>query len=565
MNYLVRKLAIAIGALAACMTAVLIAASVSMSVFADAPTCRPDQTSTPDVPCSPPPATDATPTPPAPTPTPPAPTPPPAGGDAGSGGGATTGGSGTATPPPVPTTPDPGSTGSGDGDTGSGGATGGTTTTTAIGGDGSGTTGGGTTGGGSGTTGGGSPSGGSTTTTTVGAGTSTGTTTHHHHHAPAAHHHGGSGSGSATHHHGAGSDSGSGGNGAGSATTGGKPATGAKPASDAAAAEAARAAARATGRVAAMHIDSRGFVDARTFRDTWKPEGRLPEAPQLDNATMAAVAAAATASGIDWPLLTALAWTDSRWGDPSAGVFIGQHLTAADWTTYGTDGNADGAVDHAAIPDQLATVAARLAAVPGSDEDRLRAYLGDRPKMIDRALLIGAYHNALGQLGIEKGLSDPTVATDLQQRVLADQRVRMYPGGTGDVKAGIIDPRVLVSIEFLADRFHSVTVSCLVSGHSVFTSSGNISLHAYGQAVDIAALNDVSIYGHQVGTDSITVLALKDLLRLPQSMQPKELISLWALGGPSFALTDHDDHIHLGFGSAVTGTAAVPVGSGVEH
>jgi len=149
--------------------------------------------------------------------------------------------------------------------------------------------------------------------------------------------------------------------------------------------------------------------------------------------------------------------------------------------------------------------------------------------------------------------------------VLADARVHLYPGGQSDVKAGIIDPRVLVSIEFLADRFHTVTVSCLVSGHSVFTTTGNVSLHAYGQAVDIAALNEIPMLGHQAGPDNITVRALKDLLRLPESMQPKELISLWALGGPSFALTDHDDHIHIGFGSATTGTNAVPVGSGVEH
>jgi hypothetical protein len=30
-------------------------------------------------------------------------------------------------------------------------------------------------------------------------------------------------------------------------------------------------------------------------------------------------------------------------------------------------------------------------------------------------------------------------------------------------------------------------------------------------------------------------------------MQPAELISLWDMGGASFALPDHDDHIHIGF------------------
>jgi hypothetical protein len=80
----------------------------------------------------------------------------------------------------------------------------------------------------------------------------------------------------------------------------------------------------------------------------------------------------------------------------------------------------------------------------------------------------------------------------------------------------------------------------------VFTASGNVSLHSYGQAVDIAELGGVNIIGNQ-GRDSVTVKALKDILNLPESVQPHELISLWALGGPSFAAADHADHIHIGW------------------
>ncbi|MBC7643988.1 MAG: hypothetical protein H7123_02600, partial [Thermoleophilia bacterium] len=243
----------------------------------------------------------------------------------------------------------------------------------------------------------------------------------------------------------------------------------------------------------------------------------------------------------------------------------GQRLPGAAWKTFGPAGEGDGKPPRASTTDQLATIAARLAAIPGTDGDRLRAYYGNNSSVIAHAQLTEAYHHALGLAAIEKGLSDPTVVAELQDRVLADKRVHNYPGGQNDIKAGIIDPRVLVSVEFLADRFHTVTISALVSGHSVFTASGNVSLHAFGQAIDIAALDDTPIYGHQSGADNITVRALKDLLRLPESMQPKELISLWALGGPSFALTDHDDHIHLGFGSVATGTSAIPVGSGAEH
>jgi len=37
------------------------------------------------------------------------------------------------------------------------------------------------------------------------------------------------------------------------------------------------------------------------------------------------------------------------------------------------------------------------------------------------------------------------------------------------------------------------------------------------------------------------------VLRLQGTMVPSELISLHEMGGPSFAMGDHDDHIHIGY------------------
>ncbi len=42
-------------------------------------------------------------------------------------------------------------------------------------------------------------------------------------------------------------------------------------------------------------------------------------------------------------------------------------------------------------------------------------------------------------------------------------------------------------------------------------------------------------------------MVLKEVLRLQGTMAPEELISLEELGGPSFALPDHNDHIHIGW------------------
>jgi hypothetical protein len=40
------------------------------------------------------------------------------------------------------------------------------------------------------------------------------------------------------------------------------------------------------------------------------------------------------------------------------------------------------------------------------------------------------------------------------------------------------------------------------------------------------------------------------VLRLQGAMRPAEVISLLNYGGPSFALPDHDDHVHVGFAPA---------------
>ena len=134
----------------------------------------------------------------------------------------------------------------------------------------------------------------------------------------------------------------------------------------------------------------------------------------------------------------------------------------------------------------------------------------------------------------------------LQQRVLADERIEIYDCGRTDIATGQIDRRVLATLEYLAEKGYDLTITSLKCGHGFFTTSGNVSNHSSGNAVDIAAVNGVPILGHQ-GPGTITDAVLKEVLRLQGTMAPEELISLEDLGGPSFALSDHDDHIHIGW------------------
>src|SRR6185369_6014293 len=85
-------------------------------------------------------------------------------------------------------------------------------------------------------------------------------------------------------------------------------------------------------------------------------------------------------------------------------------------------------------------------------------------------------------------------------------------------------------------------------GHGYLTTSGNVSEHSTGTAVDIAAINGIPIIGHQ-GPGSITDITIRRLLTLQGTMKPHQIISLMTFAGTdnTLSLPDHNDHIHIGF------------------
>ena len=140
----------------------------------------------------------------------------------------------------------------------------------------------------------------------------------------------------------------------------------------------------------------------------------------------------------------------------------------------------------------------------------------------------------------------------LIQRVLADPRIQIYDCGRQDIQAGAIDRRVLATLEFLVASGFNPTITSLHCGHSYLTTSGNVSEHSIGTAVDIAAVNGIPILGHQ-GKGSITDLVIQRLLTLQGTMKPHQIISLMKFqdADNTLVMADHDDHIHVGFHAAV--------------
>jgi hypothetical protein len=194
---------------------------------------------------------------------------------------------------------------------------------------------------------------------------------------------------------------------------------------------------------------------------------------------------------------------------------------------------------------ELQILAGRLSALGArSDPERALRSLDGSESFAEKALALARYNRAVGLYSLVTGLE--RARPRLERLILRDPRIDVYWGGEGDIQNGRIDVRVLVLIRYLANMHGQVTVSSLYSGHGLYSRPGVISAHIYGLAVDISALEGTSIAGHQE-PGGLTERAVRSILLLPEELQPKQVISLLGLGGPSFPLGNHDDHIHVGY------------------
>ena len=137
---------------------------------------------------------------------------------------------------------------------------------------------------------------------------------------------------------------------------------------------------------------------------------------------------------------------------------------------------------------------------------------------------------------------------ELERTVLSDPGIDIYACGRQDIASGAIDKRVLALLAFLSRSGLKPTVSALRCGHSEYTTSGNVSEHYSGDAVDISAINGIPIAGHQ-GAGSITDTTIRTLLRLPGQFAPRQIVSLMHYPGlqSTLAMADHGNHIEVGF------------------
>jgi len=221
-------------------------------------------------------------------------------------------------------------------------------------------------------------------------------------------------------------------------------------------------------------------------------------------------------------------------------------MTRDEWQTYGVDGNDDGYVQRDEPWDAISTFARMLWSQPNIEaglfeHNHASWYVEAAMKEADKIK---------GECDVVKTTWDlefPAATTNSTQ-INWDNLTIMNAAAQNDIASGQIDIRIINLLAMLTQKYQ-ISVSSLKSDHSLTTASGNISNHAGGRAMDIAAVNGVSCTDQSAGSPCTEVGLL--LASLPDGIKPTELIYGWDLDGTTgaaFAMADHQDHIHAGFG-----------------
>ncbi len=153
------------------------------------------------------------------------------------------------------------------------------------------------------------------------------------------------------------------------------------------------------------------------------------------------------------------------------------------------------------------------------------------------------------------GAKNPTVGQillmskeQLETRVLEDPNVKIYACGRRDIQSGAIDRRILADIEFLSASGLKPDISGLKCGTTPTGSNGIDPAGATGASMDISAINDIPIKGHQ-GAGSITDITVRRLLTLQGEMAPDEIVSQMRYKSQPTAIdmSDHSDRIQVAY------------------
>jgi hypothetical protein len=240
--------------------------------------------------------------------------------------------------------------------------------------------------------------------------------------------------------------------------------------------------------------------------------------------------------GIPWPLLAAVGRVECRHGqDPrcsrpnEAGAegpmqFLPATFARWSWASGGPDPSPYDAEDA------VYAAAAKLAA-DGAAADPSAALFSYNHS--------SAYVADVESWALRYGWEPPD-ASVLATAVLGHPRIGLRPPAEADIRAGLVDQRVLRLLLVAATSHRLSSVGPMVSGHGYFVGgTDRPSNHAFGRAVDIPVVD-----GRPVSKDNEAAL---DVIALV-GHDADEVGSPWPdpLDGPRTFDEGHADHLHFG-------------------
>jgi hypothetical protein len=218
-------------------------------------------------------------------------------------------------------------------------------------------------------------------------------------------------------------------------------------------------------------------------------------------------------------------------------------ITDENWARFAIDGDGDGKPTRESPVDSATTLARMIWA---SESLKAGLFQHNHASWYVDAVLEEAEGMA-GKCNVRTvayavALPGPTSVPVNWENVELSNSLEMW-----DLQRGAIDPRVVALIGAISQE-HTILISSLRSDHSRNTTSGNVSNHFFGRAVDIAAIDGVPCTVTDI--DGPCGIIARSLAALPPGQKPTELIYCFDPDGPApegFAAADHCDHIHAGF------------------
>ena len=262
--------------------------------------------------------------------------------------------------------------------------------------------------------------------------------------------------------------------------------------------------------------------------------------------------AAGTKYAMEWTYIAAIGKIESDHGRlNAAGVTSGANsagaggpmqFIASTWGQYGVDGNSDGRKDRY-DPDDAIPGAANYLKASGAPDDWDKAifaynHAGWYVEAVKKqaALYRGApIADSAG--GTLTGGGSPDAAALARNPKITFS----HPGPElGDLRSGRVSPKLISLLSLIAQR-HTISIFALASDHDPGTN------HEAGRAADIWMVDGDNCYPPDKAGGCWQLA--QELDAITGCLHPTELIYYFDPGPSpdSFAKSDHDDHIHVGY------------------